>query len=142
MTESMPSRSPSLLRHKRQLWWQILLPVLLAILFGLAVAVLVVMDGLSGSAQTRLWADISTIWLVIPLLALAMIVVVILVILILGLDRLTRLLPGYTGRIQGFFARAATRVTRIINGVARPIIWIRQAGDSLRSFLSILLKRR
>jgi len=142
MTESMPGRSPSLLRHKRQFWWQILLPVLLAVLFGLVVAVLAVYFSLSGGAHTRLWADISIIWLVTPLLALAMVVGVILVLLILGLDRLTCLLPRYTGLIQGFLARAATGVERIANRVARPVIWIRQAGGSLRSVLSILLGRK
>jgi hypothetical protein len=142
MTESMPGSSPSLLRHKRQFWWQILLPVLLAALLGLAAAVLAVFFSLSGGSQTRLWADISIIWLVTPLLALAMIVGVILVILILGLDRLTRLLPRYISLTQGFFARAATGVERIANRVARPVLWIRQAGAALRSVLSIRLGRK
>lgn len=142
MTESLPSRSPSLLRHKRQFWWQILLPVLLAVLFGLVVAVLAVYISLSGSAHTRLWADISILWLATPLMALALIVGVILVILIAGLDRLIRFLPRYTGLMQGFFARTASGVERIANKAAKPVIWIRQAGGSFRSVWSILLRRK
>ena len=57
-------------RHRRQRLWQIIVPIILISIFILFVGGYFV---LGGGSQTRVWADISIIWIVLPLLAIFLI---------------------------------------------------------------------
>ncbi len=108
-------------RHSKQVFWQIILPMLVALLILIAVAILA---GISGSAPARLWADISLIWLIV--LAIPPILVV--AVLIMGLAyltiRLIGIIPRYTLRIQGILGVVQEKVHTISDKVSAPFIKI------------------
>ena len=124
-------------RHLHQRTWQILVPFLLMTGLTVAAAVLVVAGG---ESQARLWADISIIWLLAPLLVLALLVVVLLGFLIYALAQLARVTPHYTLRAQRFADQVQSVVQQAANWVVKPFVWIQQAAATIESFLSRLSK--
>jgi hypothetical protein len=130
MDAPRPVVSPSIRAHKRQLAWQIIVPFLVVLALILAVAVLITTR--TGSAS-RTWADISTIWLIVPMLALALLIFILLGFLIYGVAKLLQVTPRYTGKTRDFFSLLSGRTRSMADGTAKPIIWFRQAGAILKS---------
>ena len=125
-------------RHHHQRTWQILVPFLLMTGLIVAAAVLVVAGG---ESQARLWADISIIWLLAPLLVLALLVAVLLGILIYALAQLARVAPAYTLRAQHFVTQVQSAVQQAADWIVKPFVWIQQAIATIESILSRLTKQ-
>jgi hypothetical protein len=124
----MPETS-SVHAHKRQLAWQILVPFLVVTAIIIAVAVVVA----TGATANRTWADISTIWLIAPMLVFALFFVAVLGFLIFGIAKLLQVTPRYTGKAQDFFALLSTWARIVADGAAKPFVWFQQAGAVLKS---------
>jgi hypothetical protein len=133
MEDQPPVLSPTVRAHKRQFFWQILLPILLVVLLGLAAGGLVIAATFSGSGSPRLWADVSIIWLIAPVLVLALGLLAVLVFLVYGMVKLLQVTPRYTGKAQGFFAQVAAWARKIADGAARPFVWVQQVGAAIKS---------
>ena len=119
--------------HKRQFIWQILVPFLVVTAIIIAVAALVA----SGAEATRTWADVSTIWLITPVLVFALFFVCVLGFLIYGIARLLQITPRYTGKVQDFFGRLSGWVHVIADGTAKPFVWFQQAGAILKTIFKL-----
>jgi hypothetical protein len=134
MDEQRPVVSATLRAHRRQLAWQILVPVLVVAALIIAAAVLIASQ--TGSVS-RTWADVSTIWLIAPMLVFALLFVTLLGFLIYGLARLLRITPPYIGKVQDFFSLLAVWTRKGADGAARPVVWSRQAGAIFRSIFKL-----
>jgi hypothetical protein len=134
MDNPQPVDSPTVHAHKRQLAWQILIPFLMVTALVIAVAVLIA----TGAASTnRTWADVSTIWLIAPMLIFALLFVFVLGFLIYGLAKLLQVTPRYTGKAQDFFALLSGWAHKIADGAAKPFVWFQQAGAILKSIFKL-----
>ncbi len=54
--------------HRKQMWTQILLPIILTFLVFIAIIVLTSLATFRGNGDVGRWAAISTIWLVLPVM--------------------------------------------------------------------------
>lgn len=131
-----PFDKPSLQNHRRQRFWQILLPI---VLFSGLIVVAGVFTVAADGVQNRLWADASIIWLVLPMLFVALFLLVILIGLIYLLYRLTKGTPRITRKVQNIFTRIEQGTSRAANSAAKPVIWIHQFQSSLRSLVGKIL---
>ena len=135
MSEKTPSETPTLRRHRRQFVWQILLPIIVLAGMIIATAVLVVM-GEAGSGS--LWRDVALVWLLAPSLFLALVLIVVTFAAVFGMSRLLKITPRFTGRAQELTLQAEQVIKRVADGIARPFIWLGQAGAGAGS----IFKRR
>ena len=126
--------SPTVRTHKNQLAWQILVPFLIITAILLAVAVLV---GSGASNANRTLADISTIWLIIPLLIFALFLAFVLGAFVYALTRILKIAPTYTGKAQNFIARLASGAVTLADGITKPIVWSQQAGAVLKKIFRL-----
>jgi type II secretory pathway component PulL len=134
MDDHRPLDSLTVHAHKRQLAWQILVPFLVVTALIIAAAVLVA----TGTASaTRTWADVSTIWLIAPMLIFALLLVILLGFMIYGIAKLLQFIPRYTGKAQDFFALLSGWTRKIADGTARPFVWFQQAGAILKSIFKL-----
>jgi len=119
----LPSRAEhaSFQNHRRQLWTQILLPLLAAVIVILAVAVLTGIATFRDNGEVERWAAISTIWIVLPLLAAGLLVLLLFLGLIYGMARLLQLIPPYTGQAQEFLRRVEGYIKRGTELAVKPI---------------------
>ncbi|MGD0751024.1 MAG: hypothetical protein ABSA23_06405 [Anaerolineales bacterium] len=128
MSAPEPVESPTMRTHRRQLAWQILVPFFVVTAFIFFVAVLVA----TGATATRAWADVSTIWVLAPMLVFALLFVAVLGVLIYGIAKLLQVTPRYTGKAQDFFALLSSWARIISDGAAKPFVWFQQAGAILK----------
>jgi Domain of unknown function (DUF4153) len=123
--------------HRKQVLWQITVPLVIAAIVVLVLAVLVA----SGSSQgASLWADIALIWLLIPVMVVLLILLVLLAGLVYAVIWLVRTIPVYAMQVQNFMIMIASRVERLGNMIVEPIMRanaflasIQALGRSLRS---------
>jgi len=95
--------------HRREVFWQITLPLILGLLLVLAVTVLA---AVSGSGPASKWGDISLIWLILLTLLPILIFTVIIAGLAFGVFRLIGILPGYARQVQDFFMLVQEQVRK------------------------------
>lgn len=132
------SRAPqhaSYLEHRKQVIWQVILPVLLAALLLIGLILWVSMATFGGTGDVSRWAAISTIWLVIPFLVAGLIVLIVLLGVSYLLGRLLQITPTYTGIAQDYVFRAAGIIQRITAAVVKPVIYLDGLAANIRAFL-------
>ncbi len=90
----------------------------------MALTILTATQGDTGS-QVSGWADVSTIWLILPVMMVALLVAVLLFALVYLLARALRVLPVYTGLVQQYAALAAEKVKYFADKLVSPIMGLR-----------------
>lgn len=135
---------PSYQQHKRQTFWQVLLPVLLSalvVLAGLAFLILTAAQG-DSAGQLSGWADTSLIWLLLPVMGAGLMAILLLGGLIYLLARLLKILPTYTALVQRYFTIGEAWVKGMVAHGLKPVLTARgyQAGASqlLKSLFGFL----
>ena len=124
---------PTLRKYKSQFTWQILLPIILVAVIGLIAGGLVIATTVSGEGQPRVWADVSIIWLITPVLLFALAFLVILITTIYGMAKLMQVLPRFTGKTQVIFAKVSHGTRKVADGTVKPFIWFHEAGAAINS---------
>jgi len=118
-------------KHRQELAWKILFPVILSsvLCIGLTVLVSIATFGWGGDVQR--WADISTMWIAIPFMLELLIFLAIVVGLIYVLTKLLGITPKYTAIAQDFVYKVKGYVQRGADVAAKPIISINSIGASI-----------
>jgi hypothetical protein len=130
MDNLKPVDSPTIRLHKRQVAWQILIPFLLAALMLLAAGVWLVWGE---TARARVWADVSIMWLIAPMLLLTLAALALLIALIVGMVKLLQAMPRFTSRAQQISGQVAAGARKAADRAVEPFIWIEQAGAAVKS---------
>jgi hypothetical protein len=120
--------------HRREVFWQILFPLIIGAIVCLALAILV---GLGSNPTVYRWGDISIIWLVLLTILPSILVLAVLVALVYGLVRLLHVLPGFAYRVQKLLWVFQARVQRITDGAVEPVMKI----HSFRAMLGTLRRK-
>ncbi len=133
LTPPLPRNPETARLHRRDLAWQIYLPVGLAVLGLLVVTGLAIWAAVSGQAAAdSVWADASLIFLILMAAALAILPLALLVASNFGLWYALRYLPGYARLAQDYVALAAGYVRRAANRAAQPVIAVDSAAAAVR----------
>ncbi|GAB4455347.1 MAG: hypothetical protein OHK0041_19930 [Anaerolineales bacterium] len=120
--------------HRRQLFWQILLPIMLTALLCLGLIVLINLAAFRNGGDVARWAAVSTIWIVIPIMIGLVIVLALLAGLVYLMAKLLRVTPTYTGLAQEYVHKAALYIKRGADAAVKPIFLIDGVGASIRAF--------
>jgi ABC-type transport system involved in multi-copper enzyme maturation permease subunit len=128
-----PDRA-SYLKHKRETTRHILLPVILSGVLILALFTLVAYATFAENGDVERWAAISTVWIVIPLMALLLAVMVVLWAAVYGLHRLLNITPEYTGIAQEIILRVNAKTRWYAAEVTNRVIRFRAWVDTLQAF--------
>ena len=118
--------------HRRQFWWQIFLPISLAIVLIIVVAVLLSISAFNGSGDSVRWAAISTMWLLIPVMFFGLLLLALLVGLVYLLARMLDIVPHYSSLALYYVNRAASQIKGVSSAAAKPFIFIDSLGASLK----------
>jgi hypothetical protein len=119
--------------HRQQLLWQILLPIILAVLACLGLITLISLATFQSGGDVGRWAAISTIWILLPLLFAGVLLFLLLGSIIYLLARLLNLLPTYTALAQNYTFRGAARLRAISNAAVQPIFFLEGLNASIKA---------
>jgi hypothetical protein len=125
----------SYLTHRKQVVWQVILPVVLAALLLIGLIVLISLSTFRGGADMGRWAAISTIWIVMPILVVGMLVLILLIGVNYLIARLAQLIPNYTGIAQDYVFRAAGVIKRMTKAVVKPVFFLDTLTANLKAFI-------
>lgn len=121
----LPERNPITQQaHNRQVFWQIILPLAVGAAMALAFAVLA---GLSQPAEASLWADISLIFLLVPVMFISLLFLAICAITVYGLARLIKAVPPNARLAQAFAFKMERRVRGMADALTEPVLRVQSA---------------
>jgi len=115
-------------RHRREVFWQVTVPIAIGCIL---IVVLAILTTQTTSGQASVWADISTIWLIIPVMMITLLSLVFLLVSIYLNVRLIRILPFYSRRVQEWFSMLAIQVSRLANIAVEPVVRIQGLRASI-----------
>jgi len=133
MKPQLSGNHPSYKNHRRQFWLQIFLPMLVAILLIIAVAILTGLAAFGENGGSPRWAAISTIWLVIPVMLFGLLFLVLLTGLVYLLARALKAMPPYTAKAQYYVNRAAGEIKRFSDMATKPVLFLEGITASLKA---------
>jgi hypothetical protein len=109
--------------HRRQRFWRIWLPVILAglLVIGVTVLVMVTTAG-GGNDQDTHWANISLIWILIPTILGSLIWLALLAGLIFVMMKVLNATPTAAGVVQHYFMLASQLACTFSDKVSAPVI--------------------
>jgi predicted PurR-regulated permease PerM len=100
-----PEDHPSYKLHRKQMWTQILLPIMIAGLLFISFIIVTSLATFRGNGDVSRWAAISTIWLVLPVLIAGLILLILMITMVYLLSRFTNIIPPYSHQAQQIFYR-------------------------------------
>ena len=129
--KELPERNPvTYERHRKEVMWQILVPVLIGAVIVLALAILATTRT---DAQVSKGADVSVIWMITPMLIVSLIFLVLLGAMVYGVMSLLGILPGYARLVQDYFDAFRVQVGIISNKAVEPVLRMESIKASLRA---------
>ena len=120
--------------HRKQMMWQIILPITVTVILCIALIVLINVAAFRDGGDVARWAAVSTIWIVIPIMVGLVIVLALLGGLVYLMYKLLDITPTYTGLAQDNVHKAAAYIKRGADAVVKPIIGLNGILASINAF--------
>lgn len=121
-------------RHRKQLFWQIIFPMVLTSLLLIALIVVVNIATFRDGGDVGRWAAISTIWIVIPIMIGLLIVLALLGGLVYLLQKLLNITPTYTGMAQDYVYIAQGYIKRATEALVKPVLQLNGILAGINAF--------
>lgn len=106
--------------HRRQVIWQVYLPIAVVIVLVVLAAILVI---LAPTLKVSRWADIALIMLISIAMVSTLIILALNVAGIIGARRAYQVVPYYLFMAQGFTFRMKSQVRRFSDMAVEPVLW-------------------
>lgn len=124
----------SYLKHRKQVVWQVILPVVLTSLLIVALIMLINIATFNQGGDVERWAAISTIWIVIPIMVGMLIFLALMVGLVYLMKKLLGVTPTYTGMAQDYVHIGASYVRRALDAIVEPVLKLNGILASINAF--------
>ena len=118
-------------KHRKDLVWKIILPVVLSAVLCIGLIVLINVITFGNGGDVARWAAISTMWIAVPTMIGMLIVLALLVGIVYLLAKLLHITPNYTVKVQGFFHLIQGYAKRGADSAAKPIILLDSIGAGI-----------
>ena len=133
-----PPVHASYLRHRKEMTWQIVMPIVLTFVVLIAVIVLISLATFRSNGDVERWAAISTIWIVIPIMIGLVIFLALMIGIVYLLARLLHIAPKYTGLAQDYVYLAKGYVDRALDTVIKQVLEVQGVIAKIQRFFEKL----
>jgi hypothetical protein len=123
--------------HRREVFWQIILPLLIGVLLLLAALAGIIVSAVQPVSDVRRWADVSLLWLILPSLFFALLCLVALVGMVFLVSLILNKLPPLAAMVQLYFEVAREKVGQVSDRLVEPVIKINGFRAALRYIRSL-----
>ena len=118
--------------HRREVFWQITLPLGFGILLVLAAVAAIILSATQPATDLGRWADVSVMWLILPSLFFALILLIILIGFIYLISYILRLVPHYARILQIYVEFWKTKISQLLNRSIEPILRMSSIWAAIR----------
>jgi hypothetical protein len=122
--------------HRRQVIWQIYLPIALVILLVILAGILVI---LAPTFKVERWADIALILLISTTMISALVFIILVIFSIIGTRRFLLIVPYYLFMGQSYAFRLRNRSRDLSDRAVEPILW---TNSNIAKFQAIRPKKQ
>ena len=122
-------------KHRKEIIWQIVLPMVLTAILFIALVVLINIATFRDNGDVGRWAAVSTIWISIPIIIVALLFLAILVGIVYLLIRLLQITPIYTGKAQDVAYKIAGYARRAADITVKPVFFLDEVGATIKALL-------
>lgn len=126
-------------KYRRETFLQIILPM---IIFGFVLLILSLLSTQMGAGDISLWADISLIWLIIPVMVLTLLSFVMLVGTVYGVTMLIQVLPFYSYKMFKAWIQLRAIVRSSSDKIVEPVLRVNGFSSASSTFWRQLTRRR
>jgi len=123
--------------HRREVFWQISVPLIIGVLLLLAALVGIIVSAVQPVSDVRRWADVSLVWLILPSLFFALLCLVALAGMVVLVSLVLNKLPPLAAMVQLYFEVAREKVSQVSDRLVEPVIKINGLGAALRYIRSL-----
>jgi hypothetical protein len=132
--QPLPKPNPVTQRaHRRDVFWQITLPAVAGSMLILGLAGFIAWAGATGTGEVGRWADVSLLWLILPLLCLTLIPLLFFAGLVYAVSRGLRALPPYAHIVQNTFFLLKLRVRGAADKVVEPALRLHSLSAAIEA---------
>jgi len=119
----LPERNPEThAEHKREVFWQITIPMGIGVLLVLLATFGVVVAATQPVSELSRWADVSLIWLIIPALFVGLIFLAVIAGIIYLIIIVLQMTPRYARLIHNYLEIGKHKLFRISDQITGPIV--------------------
>jgi hypothetical protein len=120
-------------KHRREVFWQITIPVIIGVILIVGVAILIILASIGNFMVSSKLADISIIWLIIPAMIISLIVALILAGLVYLVYMALIYLPGISFKIGGIFDIVRLKVRQFSDLAVKPVVGAKSSWAAVRA---------
>jgi hypothetical protein len=129
-------------RHQKEMLWQVTVPLVIGNVILLALALLASLVALGVvPGDVRRWADISLIWLIVPMMVATLLSLVFLAGSVYGLMRLILVLPKYSYQALGWLLLFGLKLQRLNDRMVEPFLRLHMTSASMKTLRRRVSKR-
>jgi hypothetical protein len=121
-------------QHKRDVIWQIWLPVGFGAIAMLTLGMLSIFSLQTGADASARWGHVATIWLILPFFIYGLIVFGFLAGGIFMVVKATSVLPGFTAIVQMYARLMAQKIQSLANKSVQPVLTTKSTQAAWRRF--------
>jgi len=137
----LPERNPKThTAHKREVWWQITLPLVFGCLLLAVVIGGLVRVATDSTTEIGRWADISQMWVMLPAFGAALLLLVLLIGVTYLVTKLIGVLPGYARLAQDTITVAMLKVMGVSNILVKPVLKLKGWLAAVQRARQVVLK--
>jgi hypothetical protein len=128
--------------HRRQMLWQVWLPLAVAIIIVLALEILAIIGATRGSPQVDRWGAISAVIVILPVLVFGLVFMAIFGGMAYGLALLLKKVPGWMLKAQLFMIHLALVIRRAADSATKPVMAVSSFSSSVGTLRDRLFGRK
>jgi hypothetical protein len=127
-----PRNPQTYLQHRKEVFWQITIPVTIGAVILLSVGLIVAFGATSGTLSQM--ADAALVELIVPALFFGLITLAILGGTVYGVTRLLAATPYFFMKVQIFFLRTQLTVIQVNDRLVEPVLSVHSFTARMRAF--------
>jgi hypothetical protein len=120
--------------HRRQMIWQVWVPLGASILIILALMVLTIIGAVNRSDHVERWGNLSAVWVIIPVLISSLIFITILLAVVYGMSKLLKNMPEWMLKAQLGMVHIGLIVRRAADAATRPVMAVNGVDARAKTF--------
>lgn len=122
-------------QHRKDVFWQIWLPVGIGAVAFLALGIMAALSLQTGSDSAARWGHIAVMWMILPVFVAGFALLALLLGLIFGVSKLTQVIPDYFGILLHYVQQFSRAIRIYANKGVNPIMVFRSAYAALHGLI-------